>query len=74
MLVCFPKKLRGRDPRSRFAVQENVKIIVVLVQAYVGRRKNMTYFYGTDRSLIRAGGHKEKFAIRQTTKEEALKP
>jgi hypothetical protein len=46
----------------------------VLVQAYVGRRKNMTYFYGTDRSLIRAGGHKEKFAIRQTTKEEALKP
>jgi hypothetical protein len=46
----------------------------VLVQAYVGRRKNMTYFYGTDRSLIRAGGHREKFAIRQTTKEEALKP
>lgn len=46
----------------------------ILVQAYVGRRKNMTYFYGTDRSLIRAGGHREKFAIRQTTKEEALKP
>lgn len=45
----------------------------VLVQAYVGRRKNMTYFYGTDRSLLRAGGHREKFAIRQSTKEEALK-
>lgn len=46
----------------------------ILVQAYVGRRKNMTYFYGTDRTLIRAGGHRERFAIRQTTKEEALKP
>jgi hypothetical protein len=46
----------------------------ILVQAYVGRRKNMTYFYGTDRSLIRAGGHRERFAIRQTSKEEALKP
>jgi hypothetical protein len=46
----------------------------ILVQAYVGRRKNMTYFYGTDRSLIRAGGHRERFAIRQTTKDEALKP
>jgi hypothetical protein len=44
----------------------------ILVQAYVGRRKNMTYFYGTDRSVIRAGGHRERFAIRQSTKEEAL--
>jgi hypothetical protein len=46
----------------------------ILVQAYTGRRKNMTYFYGTDRWIIRAGGHRERFAIRQATKEEALKP
>jgi hypothetical protein len=46
----------------------------ILVQAYMGRRKNMTYFYGTDRTVIRAGGHRERFAIRQASKEEALKP
>ena len=46
----------------------------ILVQAYVGRRKNMTYFYSTDRSVIRVGGHREKLAIRRATKEDALKP
>jgi hypothetical protein len=44
-----------------------------LVQAYVGRRKNMTYYYGPDRSVIRVGGPKEIFSIRASTKEEALK-
>jgi hypothetical protein len=45
----------------------------ILVQAYVGRRKNMTYFYSPDRSVIRVGGYREKLVIRQATKEEALK-
>jgi hypothetical protein len=45
----------------------------ILVQAYVGRRKNMTYYYGPDRSIIRVGGPKDLFSIRATTKEEAQK-
>ena len=45
----------------------------ILVQAYVGRRKNLTYFYAPDRSVIRVGGYREKLVIRQATKEEALK-
>lgn len=44
-----------------------------LVQAYVGRRKNMTYYYAPDRSVLRVGGPKELFSIRASTKEEALK-
>jgi hypothetical protein len=44
-----------------------------LVQAYVGRRKNMTYYYAPDRSVIRVGGPRELFSIRLSTKEEALK-
>lgn len=44
-----------------------------LVQAYVGRRKNMTYYYAPDRSVIRVGGPKDIFSIRASTKEEALK-
>jgi hypothetical protein len=45
----------------------------ILVQAYSGRRKNMTYFYAPDRSIIRVGGPKDVFSIRLTTKEEAQK-
>jgi hypothetical protein len=45
----------------------------ILVQAYVGRRKNMTYYYGPDRSIFRVGGPKDVFSIRLTTKEEAQK-
>jgi hypothetical protein len=44
-----------------------------LVQAYVGRRKNMTYYYAPDRSVIRVGGPKDVFSIRASTKEEAQK-
>jgi len=43
------------------------------VQAYVGRRKNMTYYYAPDRSILRVGGPKDLFSIRLTTKEEAEK-
>ncbi len=45
----------------------------ILVQAYVGRRKNMTYYYAPDRSILRVGGPKDLFSIRLTTKEEAQK-
>jgi len=45
----------------------------VLVQAYVGRRRNMTYFYAPDRSVLRVGGPKELLSIRASTKEEAQK-
>ena len=45
-----------------------------LVQAYIGRRKNQTYYYAPDRSVIRVGGPKEVFSIRASTKEEAQKP
>jgi hypothetical protein len=45
----------------------------ILVQAYVGRRKNMTYYYAPDRSILRVGGPKDLFSIRLTTKEEAEK-
>jgi hypothetical protein len=45
----------------------------ILVQAYVGRRKNMTYYYAPDRSVLRVGGPKDLFSIRLTTKEEAQK-
>jgi hypothetical protein len=44
-----------------------------LVQAYVGRRKNQTYYYAPDRSVIRVGGPKDLFSIRVSTKEEAEK-
>ncbi|RPH43135.1 MAG: hypothetical protein EHM91_08920 [Planctomycetota bacterium] len=44
-----------------------------LVQAYVGRRKNMTYYYAPDRSVIRVGGPKDVFSIRASTKDEAEK-
>jgi hypothetical protein len=44
-----------------------------LVQAYVGRRKNMTYYYAPDRSVIRVGGPKDVFSIRASTKEESEK-
>ena len=44
-----------------------------LVQAYVGRRKNMTYYYAPDRSVIRVGGPKDVFSIRASTKEEVEK-
>jgi hypothetical protein len=44
-----------------------------LVQAYMGRRKNMTYYYAPDRSIIRVGGPKDMFSIRLSTKEEAQK-
>jgi hypothetical protein len=43
----------------------------ILVQAYVDRRKNMTYTYAPDRSIIRVGGPKDLFSVRATTKEEA---
>ena len=45
----------------------------ILVQAYSGRRKNMTYYYGPDRSILRVGSPKDVFSIRLTTKEEAQK-
>jgi hypothetical protein len=45
----------------------------ILVQAYVGRRKNMTYYYAPDRSILRVGGPKDLFSIRLSTKEEAQK-
>ncbi|MBI3857331.1 MAG: hypothetical protein HY293_16715 [Planctomycetes bacterium] len=45
----------------------------VLVQCYVGRRKNVTCFYGPDRWVIRVGGHREILSIRESTKEEAQK-
>ena len=45
----------------------------ILVQAYVGRRKNMTYFYAPDRSILRVGGQKDLISIKATTKEEAQK-
>jgi hypothetical protein len=44
-----------------------------LVQAYVGRRKNQTYYYGTDRWVLRLGGPKDPFSVRLSTKEEATK-
>jgi len=45
----------------------------ILVQAYVGRRKNMTYYYAPDRSILRVGGPKDLFSVRATTKEDAQK-
>jgi hypothetical protein len=45
----------------------------ILVQAYIGRRKNMTYYYAPDRTVLRVGGPKELFSIRASTKEEAQK-
>jgi hypothetical protein len=45
----------------------------ILVQAYVGRRKNMTYYYAPDRSILRVGGPKDLVSIRLTSKEEAQK-
>lgn len=44
-----------------------------LVQAYVGRRKNMTYYYSPERTVLRVGGPKDLFTIRISTKEEAQK-
>jgi hypothetical protein len=45
----------------------------VLVQAYIDRRKNMTYYYSRERTVLRVGGPKEQFSIRASTKEEAQK-
>jgi hypothetical protein len=45
----------------------------MLVLAYVGRRKNMMYYYGPDRWVFRVGGPREPFAIRASTKEAAEK-
>lgn len=45
----------------------------MLVLAYVGRRKNMMYFYGADRWVFRVGGPREPFSIRASTKEAAEK-
>ncbi|HYF00607.1 MAG TPA: hypothetical protein VEJ18_16925 [Planctomycetota bacterium] len=44
---------------------------VLLVQAVVDRRRTMTYFYGPDARLVRLGGEKDVFLLREATREEA---
>lgn len=45
----------------------------MLVQAYVGRRKNMTYYYAPDLTVLRVGGPRDPFVIRASTKDDAQK-
>ncbi len=45
----------------------------VLVQTSSGLRKALTYYYATDRTLLRLGGPRELLTIRALSKEDALK-
>ena len=40
----------------------------------VDRRRNMTYYVAPDGGLVRAGGMRDAFSVRASTKEEALAP
>ncbi len=50
------------------------KVEAHVVFAKPDRRRNQTYYYGTDRTLLRFGGVKDLMSVLAATKEEALKP
>jgi hypothetical protein len=50
------------------------KVEAHVVFAKPDRRRNQTYYYGTDRALLRFGGVKDLMSLRAGTREEALKP
>ena len=45
-----------------------------IVFSRMGHRKQMTYYYDTQGGLVRVGGMRDAFSLRQTTKEEATRP